>query len=179
MRYLYTLVLALGSSLLLHAQTNNTKEANKTFFAEFGGPGILFSANFDQRFKSKERLGFGYRAGLGFTLVDETEFTNNMFFTTRTNTVITVPLGVNYLFGRPNSPNMFEVGVGGTILSRPSSILNYNDYTQGNLTGNATFMYRRQPVDGGFSFRIGFVPTINTDGDIFPFAAVGLGYSFR
>jgi hypothetical protein len=175
MRYLYTLLLALGSSLLLHAQTNNTKEANKTFFAEFGGPGILFSANFDQRFKSKERLGFGYRAGLGFTLVDQ--FTQRDGW--RTRSIATIPLGVNYLFGKPNSPNIFEVGVGGTLLTRKASILNYNEYTEGNLTGNATFMYRRQPVDGGFSFRIGFVPTINTDGDIFPFAAVGLGYSFR
>jgi hypothetical protein len=90
-----------------------------------------------------------------------------------------VPLGINYLFGKPTSPNIFEVGVGFTVLSKKASILSYNDYKERGLLGHFEFMYRRQPVDGGFSWRIGFTPIINTDGDVFPFPAVGLGYSFK
>src|SRR4051794_32238666 len=35
------------------------------FYAELGGPGILFSANIDTRFKPSH-LGLGGRAGIGF-----------------------------------------------------------------------------------------------------------------
>jgi hypothetical protein len=40
----------------------------KYIFSEFGGPGVIFSVNFDSRFKNQERLGLGYRVGLGFGL---------------------------------------------------------------------------------------------------------------
>ncbi len=162
----------------LKAQEKNSSKTqvyNISYFAEIGGPGVFFSANFDKRFKPNERLGFGYRVGLGFTLVDDYSGINYNY---RTTTIPTIPIGVNYLFGKPNSPNTFEVGAGVTVLTKKASILNYNDYTEGNLLGHFEFMYRRQPVDGGFSWRIGITPIINTDGDIFPFAAIGLGFSF-
>lgn len=150
----------------------------KLFYAEFGGPGVLFSANYDTRFKPNTRTGFGARIGLGFTTYED-ETSDNGMYTYETKTVGTVPLGINYVFGKPTSPSMFEVGAGITFLTSKASILNYDEDTEGNLLGHFEFMYRRVPVDGGFSWRIGFVPTINTAGDIFPFAAVGLGYSFR
>lgn len=164
---------------------NSEGSAQKTvkqFFTEAGGPGILFSANYDSRFKPSNPTGWGFRAGLGFTLVDEeTHFNNsgNPYYSYRTRSVVTFPVGINYIFGKPASPNMFEVGAGLTVLSRKASILNYNDYTEGNLIGHFSFMYRRQPIDGGFSWRIGFTPVLNTDGDIYPFGAIGLGYTFK
>lgn len=148
---------------------------NKTFIAELGGAGVLFSANFDSRFNAQDRLGFGYRLGLGFTTVDER---NSSSFSYRTVSVPTIPFGINYLFGKPNSPNIFEVGAGATILTKKQSILNYNEYNAGNFLGHFEFQYRRQPVEGGFAWRIGFTPIINPDGDIVPFAGIGLGYSF-
>ncbi len=147
---------------------------NKTFIAELGGAGVLFSANFDSRFDANERLGFGYRLGLGFTTVDES--TNG--FNYKTVSVPTIPFGVNYLFGKPNSANIFEVGAGATILTKKKSILNYNDYNEGHFLGHFEFQYRRQPIDGGFAWRIGFTPIINPDGDILPFAGIGIGYCF-
>jgi hypothetical protein len=60
-----------------------------------------------------------------------------------------------------------------------SALLHQNLHREGNFIGHFNFMYRRQPVDGGFSWRIGITPIINTDGDIYPFAAIGLGYSFK
>lgn len=167
------------------AQNNEstTGKAYKQFYVEAGGPGILFSANLDSRFKAAERTGWGFRAGLGFTLVDQAKYVNQLgggqYYEYKTRSVATVPLGINYLFGKSGSANMFEVGAGVTVLSRKSSILNYNDYNEGYLLGHFEFMYRRQPLDGGFSWRIGITPIINNDGDIFPFGAIGLGYSFK
>jgi len=155
----------------------------KQFFVEAGGPGIIFSANFDSRFKSSDRLGWGFRAGLGFTLVDQEtrglQQGGQFYSDYRTRSVATIPVGINYLFGKPASSNTFEVGAGFTVLSRKSSVLSYNNYKEGNLLGHFDFMYRRQPVDEGFSWRIGFTPLINADGDIVPFAAVGFGFAFK
>lgn len=167
------------------SQSSNTSPKTfKQFYTEAGGPGILFSANYDSRFKVGERTGWGFRAGAGFTLVDEETFTplpggGGINYNYRTRSIATIPLGINYVFGKANSPNMFEAGAGVTVLSRKSSILNYNDYNEGRFLGHFTFMYRRQPVDGGFSWRVGLTPIINPDGDIVPFAAIGLGFAFR
>ena len=148
--------------LFLSASCQDSKidKTVKQFYTELGGPGILF---------------WGFRAGLGFTLVDQQ--TSNSDF--RTRSVVTIPVGINYVFGKSGSVNTFEVGGGVTVLSRKSSILNYNDYKEGNFMGHFEFMYRRQPTDEGFSWRIGFTPLINPDGDIVPFGAVGLGFAFK
>ena len=168
------------------ASAQNSGGADKTikqFYTEAGGPGILFSANLDSRFKANERTGWGYRVGAGFTLVDDETITmqpgGGFNYDYRTRSVVTVPLGINYVFGKPGSANMFEAGAGVTVLSRKSSILNYNDYKEGHLLGHFTFMYRRQPLEGGFSWRIGLTPIINPDGDIYPFGAIGLGFTFK
>ncbi|MEJ7680039.1 MAG: hypothetical protein WKG06_19705 [Segetibacter sp.] len=127
-------------------------------------------------------MGWGFRAGLGFTLVDkqkEIVEPGQTYAVYETRSVATLPVGINYLFGKPGSANMFEVGAGFTVLSRKASILSYNDYKEGNFLGHFSFMYRRQPVDEGFSWRIGFTPIINPDGDIVPFGAIGLGYTFK
>ena len=121
-------------------------------------------------------MGFGYRVGLGFTTVSGYYSSNLSSY--RTKTIPTIPLGLNYLFGKPNSPHIFEVGAGVTIMTKQASVLNYNEYNEGNLLGHFEFMYRKQPVDGGFAWRIGFTPIINPDGDIVPFGGVGLGYCF-
>lgn len=183
-RYFFTMALLMIAGFSF-GQYNETLEGpvSKLFYAELGGPGILFSANFDGRFKPGSRLGWGFRAGLGFTLVDDPNPIINQpggsFSNYRTRSVATIPVGVNYLFGKPNTAHIFEVGAGATVLSRKSSILNYNYYKEGNVLGHFEFMYRRQPIDGGFSWRIGFTPIINPDGDIFPFGAVGLGFAFK
>lgn len=183
MKKIICLLAVIAIAFTSEAQTSgNTAGTSKLFFAEAGGPGILFSANFDSRFKADKRVGLGFRAGVGFTLADDESFiiqNNYPLYSYRTNSIVTVPIGLNYLFGKPASPNMFEVGAGFTILSKKASILSYNDYKEGNFMGHFEFMYRRQPVDGGFSWRVGFVPIINTDGDIFPFAAIGLGFTFK
>jgi hypothetical protein len=160
-------------------EPTNQGKVEKLFFTEFGGPGILFSANYDTRFKPNTKTGLGARIGIGFTIYDDENYDATNGYSYETKTVGTIPIGLNYVFGKPNSANFFEVGGGVTFLTSKASILNYNNYTEGNLMGHFEFMYRRVPVDGGFSWRIGFVPMINPDGDIFPFGAVGLGYSFR
>ncbi len=172
----------LAISFAANAQTPTTV-VNKAFYAEGGGPGILFSANFDSRFKKEKRDGFGFRVGLGFTIADEDIYdASGSYIDWRTTTIPTIPVGVNYLFAKPNNPNFFEVGAGVTVLTKKADILTYNweeNQKRGNLMGHFEFMYRRQPVDGGFTWRIGLTPLINVQGDIVPFGSAGIGFSFK
>ncbi len=176
--YLLVLVAALGS-LAASAQkssSGNSVSGQTSFFAELGGPGILFSANIDRRFQPS-RLGFGWRAGIGFVTADEQRVDNNGFTVYEPASVITVPAQLNYIFGKGESPHTFEVGAGLTYIGKKLDIYNYYNDRASNLFGSFAFMYRRQPVDGGFSWRIGFTPLV-AKGYIQPAGGVSVGYNF-
>jgi len=150
----------------------NATPGRMSFYAELGGPGILFSANIDGRF-SKSVLGIGGRIGVGFVTTDT--YDNNGNYDTKS--VATFPFQINYIFGKPSSVHTFEVGAGATFTSEkidPFGI-DYEDAT--SVFATACFMYRRQPKDGGFSWRIGFTPIIG-GGSIQPSAAASIGYNF-
>ncbi len=163
-----------------HGQTTSSaapKVPGRTsFYAEVGGPGILFSANIDSRFKPSV-FGWGFRAGLGFVTADEQIENPPNSFNYETRSVVTLPVQINYVFGKPESVHTFEAGAGVTYVSKKLDILNFYDDKKSQVFGTASFMYRRQPLNGGFTWRIGFTPLI-TSGYIQPSAAVGVGYSF-
>jgi len=181
MKKLVLLLLAfVAFNLLLSAQDNYV--AGKLFYTELGGPGVIMSANYDMRFDSNSRLGFGFRVGAGFGTVEE-YVSHPHFYTSRTRTYYSIPVGLNYVFGTPNSAKTFEVGVGLSLLTLKVSLYTYNSYRNnddnaGNAIGFLTFMYRSMPVDGGFSWRIGLTPIIGTGGDLYPMGAIGIGYVF-
>jgi len=162
--------------------------ANKHFYSELFGPGYIFSINFDSRFMSNSRLGLGYRIGAGFDIHDfgvgvkhKSEWGYYYYDKTVTKTVYTIPVGINYVFGRENFPANFEVGAGTTFYTRKVVIDHFDLYyteKAGYFTGHLSFMFRIAPVRGGFAFRIGFTPIIGTSGDLYPMGAVGFGYAF-
>lgn len=145
------------------------------FFAELGGPGILFSANLDKRF-SNSQFGWGGRAGLGF--VSGYIVTDNLGNYNNPASVVTLPIQINYIFGKTGSSHTFEVGGGFTVAGKKIEIMDFYDEKGGtNFFGTASFMYRRQPADGGFIWRVGFTPLI-AKGYIQAFVGVSVGYSF-
>lgn len=148
-----------------------------SFYAELGGPGILFSANYDGRFK-KSHLGLGGRVGVGFVTTWQDELDpNGNYYNSEQVSVVTFPAQLNYIFGKNNSPHTFEVGAGVTVLGKKLNVLDFDTDDRASVFGTFSFMYRRQPIDGGFTWRIGFTPLV-ANGFIQPFAAVGVGYSF-
>ncbi len=165
------------SSLAIAQEQSSAKIPGQTsFYAELGGPGILFSANIDQRFK-KSPFGIGGRIGLGFVSgYDIVGSTNPNGFSNQ-RSVVTIPLQLNYIFGKPNSVNALEVGGGVTFAGKKLNV--FDDYNSPgrSVFGTASFMYRRMPKEGGFSWRAGFTPII-TGGYIQPLGAVSVGYNF-
>jgi len=153
---------------------NKMVPGQMSFYAELGGPGILFSANIDGRF-SKSTLGFGGRAGVGFVTTDIYDDNSGNY---ETKSVATFPIQLNYIFGKSNSVHTFEVGAGATFTSQKIDPFGFNNNTPTtSIFGTASFMYRRQPKDGGFSWRIGFTPIIG-NGFIQPSGGVSVGYNF-
>ena len=172
--------------LFFHRTSNDAKTSSigkSSFIAELGGPGIVFSANYDTRFK-QSRLGLGGRIGIGFVTAydDYYDPTTGMYYGGDQQSAITLPVQLNYVFGKNNSPHSFEVGGGITYVTKKLNIMNF-DYYSGNedhrtqLFGTFSFMYRRQPVNGGFSWRVGFTPLVG-NGYIQAFAAASVGYNF-
>jgi hypothetical protein len=157
-------------------QSNAAEPGRQSFYAELGGPGILFSANFDTRFK-KSRTGLGARIGLGFVSGYIVENNSTYGYLGNPVSVVTFPLQLNYIFGKPNSVNAFEVGAGVTIAGRKLDVFDFYDENSTSIFGTASFMYRRMPKDGGFSWRVGFTPLIS-NGYIQPLGGVSVGYNF-
>ena len=167
-----------GFSFGQNTTSTRQYEGQTSFFAEGGGPGIMFSANIDRRFKPSQ-LGFGARAGLGFVTAydDYYDPISGTYYWGDQKSAITIPVQLNYIFGKNNSPHTFEVGGGVTYVTRKLSIMNFYDEKRTQLFGTVAFMYRRQPRNGGFSWRAGFTPLIGKD-LIQPFGGVSVGYNF-
>jgi hypothetical protein len=160
------------------SQDEEKRQGRTSFFAEGGGAGIAFSANIDHRFK-QSHLGFGGRLGVGFVTAynDYYDPMGGQYVWGDQESAITVPIQLNYIFGKENSPHTFEVGGGLTYVSKKLSILNYYDEDRSNLFGTFAFMYRRQPRNGGFTWRAGFTPLI-AKGLIQPFGGASVGFNF-
>ncbi len=166
-------ILSLFLCNLLFAQEATTSNipGQNSFYAELGGPGILFSANIDRRF-TKSNLGIGGRIGIGFVTDDFGDMYN---YTPKS--VLTVPLQLNYIFGKPSSVHSFEIGAGVTFTGKKIDLFSYGDTIGQSIFGTASFMYRRQPTDGGFSWRLGFTPIIGGS-YVEPSGGVSIGYNF-
>ncbi|MFD1256437.1 hypothetical protein ACFQ3S_06475 [Mucilaginibacter terrae] len=153
------------------AQTSDGKTDSTLFkrvqnvYVELGGPGLLFSANYDTRFQNRQD-GIGGRVGLGL-------------FATGGFSLTTVPVQLNYLLGKKGK--YFEIGLGGTFVKANNNNDNDNDdffdFNESTTIGTMTFAYRYQPVNGGFNFR-GGLNTLFNSSNFVPFYGVSFGYTF-
>ncbi len=163
---------------------NDVAGSRRIFFGELGGPGVIFSVNLDSRF-TKSNTGFGGRVGLGFLTREETITSSGGYNTYRQRSILTIPLQLNYVFGKPNSSHLIEVGGGATFFGKKLSLY---DFFQGDfnntvnepesiVAATASFMYRKIAKNGGFFWHGGFTPFF-MNGYIQPMVAVGIGYGF-
>src|SRR6187200_3735272 len=90
--------LSLVISPLIFSQDNKMSSAKpsigkSSFIAELGGPGIVFSANYDTRFQ-QSRLGIGGRIGVGFVSAydDYYDPTTGMYYDGDLQSAITFPV---------------------------------------------------------------------------------------
>lgn len=152
------LVLALASvpASAQSASDSTDHFCRNAMYVEAGGPGYLYSINYDYRITRE----VGFRVG----------------FTTW-SPVTTFPVTLNLLIG--NNTHHLEVGIGADLgftdfnLSFLESALR-----AGEAVGTCTIGYRYQPDDGGFVFRIDFTPLFPPKKGVYPWGGISLGYAF-
>lgn len=149
--------------MLSYSSDSYCQESTKAFFVELGGNGLFFSANYDMRFGQTTK-GPGARVGIGYVGGGSAD-----------GSVVTVPLMINHLLG--NGGNYFEIGAGITYVSANADFIGDN-LSDSAVWGTLSFMYRKQPTNGGFLWKIGITPII-ADGIFVPYwIGIGLGYAF-
>lgn len=149
-----------------------TDRPPQAIYAELGGAGLAFSANYDRRF-NQQVDGLGFRIGLGYSFQNDFKFTS-------------LPIGINYLLGNSDRGRYFEVGLNATLMFVGS----YNNYSSYNYIGNVIIPYnstqfvtsinlgyRSQPIRGGFNFRAGITPLL-LKGEPGIGAYLSFGYNF-
>jgi len=162
MKKLLSILLGIAFMIDLKAQSYALDDAeasghgrtNKSVYAEAGGGGLIFSANFDSRFPGTDNLG--YRVGLGLF--------------PRGNTIVTFPFGAYYLIG--NAPSYFEVEATGTFATSEAKFRSH----KANFFFYPHIAYRFNKNTGGFFFKVEGGP-IFVAGKIYPFPGLGLGYT--
>ena len=137
--------------------SENTGPASKAVYGEFGGSGVLFSANFDTRFKGHKGLGF--RVGFGL-------------LATAGEAIISFPIGINGLAGR--GPHYFEYGFSATPLTDT-----YSGFDEGASIWffMPHFGYRYTKPSNSFNGRIYIGPVIAEGFVFFPFGGLSVGYT--
>ena len=153
-KILFVLTLTLSAFHFASAQS-----AQSVYF-ELGGPGIA-SFNYDTRFSGREG-GIGGRIGVGYSK-----------FVSDGNSVLYLPLGINYLIGKEK--HFFELGAGVTPVIGNE---NGGDTALSETFGHLLFGYRFQPINNGFTFRAFVCPVFNSIDFIPYYGGLSAGYKF-
>jgi hypothetical protein len=139
-----------------------TDRPPQAIYFGIGGSGPIFSVNYDSRF-GKRLNGAGFTAGLGF-------------FGVTGATLFSIPVSVNYLFGKQN--HFLELAAGATFATGSSyDFVDNGSSSASTVFGHINLGYRYQPAIGGFFARTGVSPLFIA-GEYVTSYYLGLGYSF-
>jgi hypothetical protein len=125
------------------------RDANNSFFIEGGGPGLLYSVNYERIVEND----WGLRIGLSYTSMSASSGSSSA-----SAAFTTVPVIASYL-GLREGNHVLELGAGATgIYANGAGSNSFTAVSASGMTALGTVIigYRRQPVNGGFQFRVGF-----------------------
>jgi hypothetical protein len=169
----YLFIFLSFGTINLYAQTDSTNYPKHTIYAEYLGPGWLYSVNYEYGFSQnyKARIGLSQWKVSDIPLILSIENTIKVF---------TLPVMVNYISG--TRYHHLEAGIGmvyvnmdvkGKVLFFDSEFKGLDSF----FIGAATLGYRFQPPHTGPVFKIALVPLFDTD-DFFLSGSIGLGFTF-
>lgn len=146
-----------------------TRSAKNSLYLELLGNGGVYSVNYERNITDEITLRLGFsQISVSTTINDETDKASLMTF----------PLMANYLLGGGN--HHLELGAGATLVYASGELNSGGDRFKGEgfaASGTATVGYRYQPRDGGFFFKVGATPFVNSRG-VFPWGGLSLGGVF-
>ncbi len=129
------------------------RAANNSLFVEGLGPGLLYSFNYERTIEND----FALRIGTSYMSFGASASAGGADVVEASASLLMVPVVASYL-GISSGSNALELGVGGIYL-HASAEASGGGITQtgagSTVWGTAVIGYRRQPVNGGFMFRVG------------------------
>ncbi|MVN22565.1 hypothetical protein [Mucilaginibacter arboris] len=139
-----------------------TDRTPQAVYFQFGGSGPILSVNYDTRFRKKVN-GAGFTAGLGF-------------FGGSGDAIVSVPVSVNYLFGRKS--DFAEIAGGATFIAGSTSNIFSENSNSSTFFYHLNAGYRHQSATKGFFFRGGVSPLFLGSGEFVTWFYLGAGYNF-
>lgn len=172
---------------------------SRCVFVDLFSSSNIVSVNYDTRFRGTDV--YGWRGGIGLSMNTTGKDDFNAFLNFDYCSGISIPVGVNALYGRGASK--FEVGIGinPTIILYRETRTYYLTDEDGDRIGNGSEHYGptklkpgcafsvdlgyRLQRSNGFCFRVGISPTLEVNSyhtganvmSVFPY--VGFGYAFK
>jgi hypothetical protein len=158
-----------------YGQTDSSKTSRNNAYLELLGNGGVYSINYERIVVENFALRLGFSA-----------FKSGTLFGEGNNSVVTVPVLGNFLFGKKKSK--FELGAGFLVGRKKfTSSLRPEDNTNSSIIDLTGIIgYRYQPSKAGFMFRAGLTPfyAFKAGDDAYPSSGlflsggVSIGYSF-
>jgi hypothetical protein len=156
--------------------------ANNSLFLEGGGPGLLYSVNYELLFDDD----YGIRAGFSYQPLSAGGASGGG---SAPVSLFTVPILASHLVSFGDN-SALELG-GGVTIVKADGAASGNGLAVSSagttVLGTAIMGYRRQPADGGFQFRIGIEALVgkglalsNPDPNklgVLPWMYLSIGYS--
>jgi hypothetical protein len=145
--------------------SSGQRTAFNSVFAELGGPGIVYSINFE-RLLGQSNLSIR----LGFSFI---HIAGTFFGVTYNEADLSLPMVLNYYLGW--SAHKIQLGFGFEVRHTEQ------DFVTGSSTdvlGVAIVGYRYVPPDGGVNLGIAFTPMFGGGHPLFPWGAMSLGFWF-
>jgi hypothetical protein len=112
---------------------NKLEKLSSQLYAEFLGPGLGLSLNYDTRFKPG-KTGLGFRIGAGITLG------------------ATIPIIVNYVFGNNSKRSFLELGAGSVVYFTNNTL---HVFQESKIIPTTYIAYRYQTLKHSNIFRVG------------------------
>jgi hypothetical protein len=136
---------------------NKLEKLSSQLYAEFLGPGLGLSLNYDTRFKPG-KTGLGIRIGVGATLGT------------------TIPITVNYVFRNNNKRSFLELGAGGIIYITNNT---YHLFVENKTIPTTYIAYRYQTLKHPDIFRVGitqlYLPYKDADNGKYFIPSISIG----
>ena len=130
-------------------------------YGEGLGPGLLYSINYDWRFK-RDYTGHGFRIGLG-----SIRNSNN-------NLSISVPVSYNFLFSN-NFQTQYEIGLG---LSFKYGHFPFAEFADKMVIGHGIIGIRYRPLRNGLFLKLAWTPLFDDSRIRYVHGGLGVGFSF-
>ena len=124
------------------------RNAYNSVFVEGGGPGLLYSLNYERIVEND----FGLRVGFSYE-----SFSASAGGSSASASIVAIPVIASYL-GLSSGNHVLELGAGATgIYANGAGSVTGLSASGSGMTALGTVLigYRRQPMNGGFQFRIG------------------------